>query len=68
VFRNTLNTQRVPGYWLANAVASYAVNRFLTLRVNAENLFDRQYVDRVGGGHYIPGVRRQATVTTDLSF
>ncbi len=68
VFRNTLNTQRVPSYWLTNALASYRVNDMLTLRLNAQNLGDRQYVDRVGGGHYIPGPRRQATLAADLSF
>jgi catecholate siderophore receptor len=68
VFRNTLNTQRVPSYWLASALASYAVNEMLTLRINGQNLADVQYVDRVGGGHYIPGPRRQVTLTADVTF
>ena len=68
VYRNTLNTQRVPSYWLTTALVSYGVNRHLTLRLNAQNLTDEQYVDRVGGGHYIPGPRRQVTLSADVGF
>ena len=68
VFRNTLNTQAVPSYWLVSSLVSYEVNRNMTLRLNATNLGDAQYVDRVGGGHYIPGPRRQMTLSADLSF
>jgi catecholate siderophore receptor len=68
VFRNTLNTLTVPSYWLVNGMASYELNRHLTLRLNATNLGDEQYVDRVGGGHYIPGPRRAVALTTDVKF
>jgi catecholate siderophore receptor len=68
VFRNTLNTLAVPSYWLVNGMASYDVNRHLTLRLNGTNLGDEQYVDRVGGGHYIPGPRRAVMLTTDVKF
>jgi catecholate siderophore receptor len=68
VFRNTTSTTVVPSYWLANALASYAVNEKLTLRLNGQNLADAQYVDRVGGGHYIPGPRRQVLVNLDVRF
>jgi catecholate siderophore receptor len=68
VFRNSINTLEVPGYWLVNAMASYPVNSHLTLRVNGNNLTDSQYVDRVGGGHYIPGPRRAVIVSTDVRF
>lgn len=63
VFRNTSNTTRVPSYWLINATASYAVNTHLTLRMNVSNLAGTEYVDRVGGGHYVPGPGRQVMVT-----
>lgn len=68
VFRNSINTLSVPSYWLVSAVASYAVNSNLTLRVNGNNLTDTRYVDRVGGGHYIPGPRRALIVSTDVRF
>jgi catecholate siderophore receptor len=68
VFRNTTNTARVPSYWLFNAVTSYRVNAHMTLRVNAQNLFDAEYVDRIGGGHYIPGPGRQLLLGSDFRF
>ena len=68
VFRNATNTTQVPSYWLANALASYRVNEFLTLRLNGQNLFNESYVDRIGGGHYIPGAARQVTLSSDFNF
>ena len=49
-----------------NAIASYAVNSHLTLRVNGSNLADEEYVDRIGGGHYVPGPGRQVMVTATI--
>jgi catecholate siderophore receptor len=68
VFRNTLNTLAVPSYGLVNATASYRVSSHLTLRVIGNNLGNAEYVDRVGGGHYIPGPRRSVAITSDLKF
>jgi catecholate siderophore receptor len=68
VFRNATNTTNVPSYWLVNGLASYQLNEHLTLRFNAQNLADVQYVDRVGGGHYIPGPRRQGLLSADFRF
>lgn len=66
VFRNATNTASVPSYWLINAMASYEVNTHLTLRMNANNLANEQYIDRVGGGHYIPGPGRQVMLTATV--
>ena len=68
VYRNALNTLEVPNYTLVNGLVSYEVNRNLTLRLNANNLGDVDYVDRVGGGHYIPGPGRQIIVSSSLKF
>jgi catecholate siderophore receptor len=68
VFRNATNISRVPSYWLVNGLASYEVNQHLTLRVNGTNLANEEYVDRVGGGHYIPGPGRSVNVSTDIRF
>jgi len=68
VFRNATNTAVVPSYWLINALASYEVNRHLTLRLNANNLANEEYVDRVGGGHYIPGPGRQVMITLGVNY
>lgn len=66
VFRNATNTTSVPSYWLVNATASYEVNSHLTLRLNASNVADEQYIDRIGGGHYVPGPGRQVMVTATV--
>jgi catecholate siderophore receptor len=68
VFRNATNISRVPSYWLVNGLASYAVNARLTLRLNGTNLANEEYVDRVGGGHYIPGPGRSISISTDIGF
>ena len=57
VYRNAQNTLQVPSYWLVNATAAYPISSKLTLRLNAYNLADEDYVDRVGGGHFVPGRR-----------
>jgi catecholate siderophore receptor len=68
VFRNTLNTAAVPSYWVFSAMAAHDVGRHLTLRCNANNLAGAQYVDRVGGGHFIPGAGRSASLTAGFKF
>lgn len=68
VFRNAANTAQVPSYWLVSAMAAYDVNQSLTLRLNVNNLTDAAYVDRVGGGHYIPGAGRSVSLTAEVDF
>ena len=46
----------------------YKVNPFMTLRFNGQNLANKQYIDRIGGGHFIPGPSRQLMVSSDFSF
>ena len=68
IFRNATNTAEVPSYWLVNAMAAYDVSRVLTLRLNVNNLADALYVDRVGGGHYIPGPGRSVSINAEFGF
>ena len=68
VFRNATNTAEVPSYWLVSAMASYRASNALTLRLNVNNLADETYVDRVGGGHYIPGPGRSIVLSADVDF
>jgi catecholate siderophore receptor len=68
VFRNAANTAEVPSYWLVGAMAAYAATDSLTLRLNVNNLTNTEYVDRVGGGHYIPGAGRTMSITAELDF
>ena len=58
----------VPDRILVDAMASYTINRKITLRLNATNLTDEEYVDRFGGGHYVPGAGRGASLTAIFDF
>ncbi|HEX6096787.1 MAG TPA: TonB-dependent siderophore receptor [Thermoanaerobaculia bacterium] len=68
VFRNATNTAEVPSYWLVSAMAAYAVSPSLTLRLNVNNLAGAEYVDRVGGGHYVPGAGRSMVLSAEVDF
>ena len=62
------NVRNAPAYWLADATVAYEVNDRLTLRLNGSNLADERYIDRVGGGHFIPGPGRSLALTTQVKF
>jgi len=66
---NSTTTQRwAPGYLLYDAMLAYNVNEHFSLRLNLYNLTDENYIDRVGGGHFVPGAGRSAVVTASLKF
>ena len=62
------NVRAAPDYLLFDAMASYRVHKNLTLQLNVYNIGDEEYIDRVGGGHFIPGAGRSATLTASLRF
>ncbi|HEU5122642.1 MAG TPA: TonB-dependent siderophore receptor [Verrucomicrobiae bacterium] len=62
------NPRTAPDYWLFDAMAAYHVNDNVTLRLNVYNLADEDYIDRVGGGHFIPGRGRSAVLAANFSF
>jgi catecholate siderophore receptor len=70
VWINAANTIRSPGYHLVDAVAEYAVNSHLSLRVNVYNLTDEIYIRNVNnnGGRYNPGHPRSALLTSHVKF
>jgi len=55
-------------YWLADAMLAWRLNQNLGFRLNGYNLGDKTYIDRVGGGHFIPGAGPSAVLTTDFTF
>lgn len=65
---NGATRQEAPDFILFNAMVSYALNDNITFRLNADNLFDEEYIDRVGGGHFVPGVGRTISLTADFQF
>lgn len=66
---NATDAARIaPDYWLFDATAAYEVNKHFTLRLNVYNLADEDYIDRVGGGHFIPGAGRSAVLTASIRY
>lgn len=55
---------------VADAMASYAFNEHLTLRLNAYNLTDKQYVASINksGYRYAPGTPRTFLLSADFRF
>ncbi|HCM41928.1 MAG TPA: TonB-dependent siderophore receptor [Candidatus Omnitrophica bacterium] len=67
-YANTSNTRKAPAYMLWDAMLAYTINEHYKLRLNAYNLTDQEYIDRIGGGHFISGPGRSATLTMDIEF
>jgi len=66
---NSTTTVRVaPAYTVYDAMISYPVSDLLTLRLNVNNLTDERYIDRLSGGHFVPGAGRSAFLTTSFNF
>jgi catecholate siderophore receptor len=57
-------------YWVFDAVASYAFSERLSLRLNLDNLFDKDYVAAINksGYRYTPGAPRSAMLTASYRF
>jgi catecholate siderophore receptor len=69
VYANVNNTKYAPGYTRFDAMASYNVNRDLSLQLNVQNLANKFYFDKLSSPHYAgvaPG--RSATLTANLKF
>ena len=67
-YGNNTNTRFVDSYWLVDLLASYQLTKNIDLRVNLNNLTDKYYIDRIGGGHIVPGAGRVAMVSTGFRF
>ncbi len=69
VYANLNNTKYAPGYTRFDAMASYIVNRNVTLQLNVQNLGDKTYFDRLSSPHYAGiGAGRSATLTANMKF
>jgi catecholate siderophore receptor len=67
-FNGNSGARVAAGYWLFDALAAYEVNEHLTLRLNGYNLADERYIDRLAGGHFIPGAGRSAQLYANVRF
>ncbi|WP_166442745.1 TonB-dependent receptor [Phragmitibacter flavus] len=67
-FNNNLNARQAPSYWLFDAMLGYKVNDNLSFRFNVYNIGDERYIDRLGGGHFVPGVGRTFALSASVKF
>lgn len=67
-FGNNINTRVVESYWVADAMMSVRISKNIDLRLNVNNIGDKNYIDRIGGGHIIPGAGRVVLVSSGFSF
>ncbi len=65
---NEDNTRRARAYTVFDLMVGYRVSDGLALRLNGYNLGDKDYVDQVGGGHYVPGAGRTFMLSADFTF
>jgi catecholate siderophore receptor len=67
-FGNNINTRVVESHWVTDAMMSVRINKNVDLRINLNNIGDKYYIDRIGGGHIIPGAGRSVLVSSGFSF
>lgn len=67
-FSSTDNLREAPDYWLFDALLAKQFTKRIKAQINVYNLADERYIDRVSGGHFVPGAGRTATVSLALSF
>lgn len=67
-YGNNTNTRVVDSYVVVDALVSFKLTRNIDLRLNANNIGDKYYIDRIGGGHSIPGAARSILFSTGFSF
>jgi catecholate siderophore receptor len=67
-FSSADNLREAPGYWLFDALISKQFTKNIKAQINVYNIADERYIDRVGGGHFIPGAGRTVAVTVGIAF
>jgi catecholate siderophore receptor len=67
-YTSTNNERLAKAYTTYDMMVGYTINDTVALRLNGYNLSNKEYVDRVGGGHYVPGAERTWMLSADFSF
>ena len=67
---STTFTNQVPAYWVFNGMVSFALNKHLTLRLNLNNISNREYVASLNNNGYRLnlGAPRNFLLTAELKF
>ncbi|MYM22733.1 TonB-dependent siderophore receptor [Duganella sp. FT135W] len=69
VYANINNTKYAQGYSRFDAMASYEINKHISLQLNIQNLTDKFYFDKVSSPHYAGvGPGRSATLTANFKY
>jgi catecholate siderophore receptor len=60
----------VDSYWVADAMASYPINKNIDVRLNVYNITDKEYASAINksGYRYTPGTPRSASLTANIKF
>jgi catecholate siderophore receptor len=60
----------IDSYWVADAMASYPINKNIDVRLNVYNLTDKEYSAAINksGYRYTPGTPRSASLTANIKF
>lgn len=66
----TRSMVEVPDYWVLDAMASYAINKNITVQLNLLNLTDEEYLAALNNGvsRYYPGAPRSARLGVNFTF
>jgi catecholate siderophore receptor len=67
-YSSTDNLREAPDYWLFDAMISKQITKNIKAQLNVYNLADEEYIDRVGGGHFIPGAGRTGVFSVSFTF
>ncbi|WP_323847148.1 TonB-dependent siderophore receptor [Microbulbifer magnicolonia] len=67
-YNNTANLRQAPDYWVYEASGVYAFSSNISAQLNIQNLTGEEYIDYVGGGHFIPGLGRTALLSVNFSY
>jgi catecholate siderophore receptor len=67
-FSATDNLREVPGYWLFDGLISKQFTKHIKAQINVYNIADERYIDRVSGGHFVPGSGRTVAMTFGFAF
>lgn len=66
-YGNNTDTVAVPSYVRWDAMVAYVQSSY-ELRVNVQNVFDKEYYEGVYQGHTVPGTTRNIQLTAELKF
>ena len=67
-YNNTANLRTAPDYWIFEASGVYAFSENISAQLNLQNLTGEEYIDYVGGGHFIPGLGRTALLSVNFNY